>query len=79
MNAVTASKLLLRVGLLSAAPALALLPMQVSAQQMDHAKMHMPMPAEKPAPQETCAQEDGGKSKTKIQARTRHGPFHHRP
>jgi copper resistance protein B len=49
MNAMTASKLLLRVGLLSGAPALPLLPTHVSAQQTDHAKMHMPMPAEKPA------------------------------
>ena len=49
MSAVHASRLL-RVGVLSAAVTLAMLPHQVSAQQMDHSKMHMPMPAEKPAP-----------------------------
>jgi copper resistance protein B len=50
MNAMTASTLLLRVGVLSTALALAVLPLQVSAQQMDHPKMHMPMPAKKSTP-----------------------------
>ena len=54
MNATTASVLLSRVGLLSTAVALALLPLRVSAQQMDHSKMHMPMPA-KQAPGEKSA------------------------
>ena len=49
MSGVHAS-MLLRAGVLSAAVALAMLPHQVSAQKMDHSKMHMPMPAEKPAP-----------------------------
>ena len=49
MSGVHAS-MLLRAGVLSAAVALSALPHQVSAQQMDHSKMHMPMPAEKPAP-----------------------------
>jgi copper resistance protein B len=49
MNAVDVS-MLLRAGALSAAATLAMLPYQVSAQQMDHSKMHMPMPAGKPAP-----------------------------
>ena len=49
MSAVHASNWL-RVGAASAAVALAMLPQQVSAQQMDHSKMHMPMPAEKQEP-----------------------------
>lgn len=50
MNAMTASNAVLRVSLLSAAMALTSLPQSVSAQEMDHSKMQMPMPAEKPAP-----------------------------
>ena len=47
MNGATA---IFRVGLLSAGVALAMLSQGVSAQEMDHSKMTMPMPAEKPAP-----------------------------
>ena len=50
MNAMNVSTTILRAGLLSAAIALVLLPRHVSAQQMDHSRMQMPMPAEKPAP-----------------------------
>lgn len=50
MNAMTAPNAILRVGLLSAAIAMISLPQSVSAQEMDHSKMQMPMPAEKPAP-----------------------------
>jgi copper resistance protein B len=42
--------MLLRAGVFSAAVALSTLPHQVSAQQMDHSKMQMPMPVAKPAP-----------------------------
>jgi copper resistance protein B len=49
MSAIHAS-MLLRAGVLSAAVASAMLPYQVFAQQMDHSKMHMPMPTEKPTP-----------------------------
>ena len=45
-----ASTTMFRVGLLSAAVALAVLPQRVPAQEMDHSRMQMPMPAEKPAP-----------------------------
>jgi len=48
MNAMNASTTMLRIGLLSAAVALAVLPQGVYAQEMDHSKMQMP--AEKPAP-----------------------------
>lgn len=47
MNGATA---IFRVGLLSAGVALAMLSQGVSAQEMDHSKMTMPMPAEKQAP-----------------------------
>jgi len=50
MNAMTASSVALRAGLLSAAVALAMPSPQAFAQQMDHSKMNMPMPATKPAP-----------------------------
>lgn len=46
----TASHALVRTGLSSAAIALALLPSWVPAQEMDHSRMQMPMPADKPAP-----------------------------
>ncbi len=46
----TASTTMFRAGLLSAAVALAMLPLSVPAQEMDHSKMTMPMPAAKPAP-----------------------------
>ncbi|HVR82337.1 MAG TPA: copper resistance protein B [Luteimonas sp.] len=46
----SASTTMFRVGLLCAAVALAVLPQRVSAQEMDHSKMQMPMPAAKPAP-----------------------------
>ena len=44
------STTMFRIGVLSAAVALATLPQRVSAQEMDHSKMQMPMPAQKPAP-----------------------------
>lgn len=44
------SATMFRIGVLSAAVALATLPLGVSAQEMDHSKMQMPMPTEKPAP-----------------------------
>ena len=44
------STTMFHIGVLSAAVALATLPLEVSAQEMDHSKMQMPMPAEKPAP-----------------------------
>ena len=44
------STTMFRIGVLSAAVALATLPLGVSAQEMDHSKMQMPMPAAKPAP-----------------------------
>ncbi len=47
MNAAT---MMFRAGLLSAAIALVMLPRPGSAQEMDHSKMQMPMPAEKPVP-----------------------------
>jgi copper resistance protein B len=50
MSTVTASTTLFRAGLLASAVALAVLPPRVFAQEMDHSRMHMPMPAEKPAP-----------------------------
>ena len=40
----------LRVALLGAAVALVVMPGRVSAQETDHSRMHMPMPAENPAP-----------------------------
>lgn len=48
MNTMNVSTTMFRIGLLSAAVALAVLPQRVSAQEMDHSKMQMP--AEKPAP-----------------------------
>lgn len=50
MNAMKVSTTMFRIGVLSAAVALATLPLGVSAQEMDHSKMQMPMPAAKPAP-----------------------------
>ena len=44
------STTMFRIGVLSAALALAGLPQQSPAQEMDHSKMQMPMPAQKPAP-----------------------------
>lgn len=55
MNAMTASNAILRVSLLSAAIALTSLPQSVCAQEMDHSKMQMPIPAEKPAPVKPAA------------------------
>lgn len=49
MNAMTAPITLVRVGLLAAAVALAMLPHRVSAQAVDHSKMHMPAPKPPPA------------------------------
>jgi copper resistance protein B len=51
MNTINAASAMFRAGLLSAAVALAMLPQRVSAQEMDHSKMNMPMPAEKKAPE----------------------------
>jgi copper resistance protein B len=51
MSGVHAS-ILLRAGVLGAGVAVAMLPHQASAQQMDHSKMHMPTPVKKPAPVE---------------------------
>jgi hypothetical protein len=50
MNTMPASNTILRAGLLGAALVLASLPKSVCAQEMDHSKMQMLMPAETPAP-----------------------------
>ncbi len=50
MNAMSTSISLFRVGLLSAAIALAVLPVRAPAQEVDHSKMHMPKPPAKAAP-----------------------------
>ena len=76
MNAVDVS-MLLRAGVLSAAVALAMLPYQVSAQQMDHSKMHMPMPTEKPAPVKKPVRRAAAKSKPKPVPVTDHSAMGH--
>lgn len=45
MNVMTHPITMFRVGLLSAAVALAVLPLRATAQEMDHSKMQMPVPA----------------------------------
>ena len=76
MNAVHAS-MLLRSGVLSAAVALAMLSYQVSAQQIDHSKMHMPMPAEKPAPVKKPVRRKTAKSRPKPAAVMDHSAMGH--
>lgn len=65
MNAMTASNTIFRVGLLGAAMALTSLPPSVCAQEMDHSKMQMPMPAEKPAPDKKSAKKPAARPSVK--------------
>jgi copper resistance protein B len=70
MSAVHASSLL-RIGALTVVVGLAALPCQVSAQQMDHSKMHMPMPPEK---QSSTRKPEHHKSTAKRKSKARPAP-----
>ena len=65
MKTMTASNIILRIGLLGAAVALTSLPPSVSAQEMDHSQMQMPMPAKKPAPDKKTTRKPATKSSAK--------------
>lgn len=72
MSAMTASNTIFRVGLLGAALVLASLPPSVCAQEMDHSKMQMPMPAEKPVPVKKPTKKPAAKPSAKPAATETH-------
>jgi copper resistance protein B len=77
MNTMTASTTLFRAGLLAAAVSLAMLPLGVLAQEMDHSKMHMPMPVEKPAPVKKPVRKKAAKPKPAPAPVTDHSAMGH--
>lgn len=72
MSAMTASNPIFRAGVLGAALVLASLPPSVGAQEMDHSKMQMPMPAEKPAPVKKPTKKPAAKPSAKPAATETH-------